>query len=97
MAGRKSASCALPMNTKELLSAVYKMFFELRNVVTDVIYESEAQFLRTDRQCLNEGLLREMHHHLPVAPGKIGRRCHGTEIRLPFPRFDGNCGELPIG
>src|SRR5271157_3111407 len=96
MAGRKSASRALPMNTKELLSAIDKMLFELRDVVTDVIYERKAQFYRADRQCLEEGSLCEMHDHLPIAPGKVRRRCHRAKIRLPFRGFDWIRGELPI-
>src|ERR1019366_7688893 len=62
-----------------------------------VVHQLEAQFSRRDRERFQESLLGEVHHYLPIAPGKVRGGGHSAEIGLPFRRADWNGGELAIG
>src|ERR1019366_1288545 len=62
-----------------------------------VVHQLEAQFSGRDRERFQESLLGEVHHYLPIAPGKVRGGGHSAEIGLPFRRADRNGGELSIG
>src|SRR6516162_4893679 len=73
--------------TREV-AAVHDMLFEFGDVVADVVDQGEAEFSWCNRERLEKSLLRQMHHQLPIAPSKIRRCRHRTQIRLPFRRVN---------
>src|SRR5208283_671672 len=97
MTGSEGAGGALAMHAYESLLAIHNVLFEFGDIVADVVHQLEAQFSRRDRERLQEGLLGEVHHYLPIAPGEVRGGGHGAEIGLPFRRADWNGGELAIG
>ena len=65
------------------------VFFKLRDVVADIIDQVHVHFLPGAAEDTLEDLARLVHEQLPVAPGEVGCRSHGSDIVLAFLAVDG--------
>src|SRR5271166_2014279 len=97
MARAEGAGGTLAMHADKSLATIHSVLFEFGDVMADVVHKLEAQFSRRNRERFQESLLGDVHHYLPIAPGKVRGGGHGSEISLPFRRADRNRGELAIG
>src|SRR5439155_1401896 len=88
---------ALAVDADAAGAAPDDVLLELRDVVTDVVDEAEAEIGGSEAERLAEGPLGEPVHDLAVRPGEVRRPRHGAEVLPPLGRVERHAGELPVG
>ena len=92
-AGGEGARCALAVHQDAAVPAVHAMPFQLGDVVTNVVDQTQSLLLPEDAL---ERFAGEVGDALAVGPGKISRGAHGSQICLPFGRSGRNAGKLAV-
>ncbi len=83
-AGSEGPGGPLAVHAGLHLGAANGVGLQLGDVVGHVVDEPQVQLLRGEVQRVKEGLLGEVHDHLPVGPGVVGRARHGRQVLPPL-------------
>ncbi len=97
MARAERTSRAFTMDAQDRLHPVDDVVLELCDVVANIIDKREPQLAPTNPERLHEGVRRQVHHDLAVAPCEVGRRCHCAQVILSLWRGDRHGRKLAVG